>query len=125
MTKQPGIILDIDGTILRGRQVIPGAEKAVVALRRRDHPIIFITNPLESPNEQSGRLAAAGIEASPNEIITAPQVLEAYLSQHIPEAANKVDGSIDVCHDYAAATMIEVGKEEKLIAAMDELVEAK
>ena len=47
------------------------------------------------------------------------------LAYLVPEAAKKVDGSIDACHDYAAATLIEVGREDELIAAMDKLVEAK
>lgn len=40
----------------------------------------------------------------------------------LPEAAKRVGGSIDACHDYAAASLIPRGKEEELIAAMDELV---
>ena len=47
------------------------------------------------------------------------------LAYLVPEAAKKVDGSIDACHDYAAATLIEVGREDELIAIMDKLVEAK
>ncbi len=47
------------------------------------------------------------------------------LAYLVPEAAKKVDGSIDACHDSAAATLIEVGREDELIAAMDKLVEAK
>ncbi len=40
----------------------------------------------------------------------------------LPEAAKRVGGSIDACHDYAAASLIPRGKEEELVAAMDELV---
>jgi len=42
-----------------------------------------------------------------------------------PEAAKKVGGSIDACHDYAAATVISVGREKELILAMEELVEVQ
>ena len=45
------------------------------------------------------------------------------LAYLVPEAAKKVGGSIDACHDYAAATLISVGVEEDLIVTMDELVE--
>jgi hypothetical protein len=44
------------------------------------------------------------------------------LSYLVPEAARQVGGSIDACHDYTAATVISIGKEEKLISAMEELV---
>ena len=41
----------------------------------------------------------------------------------LPEAAKVVGGSIDACHDYAAASLIPRGKEEELVRAMDGLVE--
>ncbi len=44
------------------------------------------------------------------------------LAYLVPEAANQVSGSIDACHEYSAATLIPVGREEELIAAMDALV---
>jgi hypothetical protein len=47
------------------------------------------------------------------------------LAYLVPEAARRVDGSIDACHDYSAATVISVGREEELITAMEELVEHK
>lgn len=41
----------------------------------------------------------------------------------LPEAAMRVGGTIDACHDYAAASLIPRGKEEELVRIMDELVE--
>lgn len=46
------------------------------------------------------------------------------LAHLVPGAAKKVGGSIDAYHDYSAATLITIGREEELIAAMDELTEA-
>jgi len=43
----------------------------------------------------------------------------------VPEAARQVGGSIDACHDYTAATIVDIGKEEALIVAMDKLVQAE
>ena len=47
------------------------------------------------------------------------------LSYLVPEAARQMGGSIDACHDYTAATIVDIGKEEALIAAMDKLVQAE
>jgi hypothetical protein len=47
------------------------------------------------------------------------------LSYLVPEAAKQTDGSIDACHDYCAATLIPIGREEDLIEAMEELVKDK
>jgi hypothetical protein len=43
----------------------------------------------------------------------------------LPEAAKRVGGTIDACHDYAAASLIPKGREEELVAALDELVEGR
>jgi hypothetical protein len=47
------------------------------------------------------------------------------LSYLVPEAARKVGGSIDACHDYTAATIVDIGKEDALVAAMDKLVQTE
>ncbi|MEN8098199.1 MAG: HAD-IIA family hydrolase [Chloroflexota bacterium] len=86
MKRSRGIILDIDGTVLRGNQVIPGATEAIAELRHQGYRIVFITNALENSNEQAERLNSVGIAATYDEIITAPQVLKAYLDEHSPDA---------------------------------------
>lgn len=86
MTKPPGIIFDIDGTVLRGDQMIPGARQTIDALRLLGHPLIFITNALESPGEQVARLAKVKIDVCPDEIVTAPLLLKRYLRDHVPGA---------------------------------------
>lgn len=44
------------------------------------------------------------------------------LAYLVPEAAKAAGGSIDACHDYAAATVIDIGKEDILIDAMEALI---
>ena len=36
----------------------------------------------------------------------------------------QVCGSINACHNYTAATIVDIGREEDLITAMDKLVQA-
>jgi len=45
------------------------------------------------------------------------------LSYLVPEAARQVGGSIDACHDYTAATIVNHGMEEALVDAMDKLIQ--
>lgn len=47
------------------------------------------------------------------------------LAYLVPAAAGKVGGSIDACHDYTAATIVNIGREEDLITEMDKLVQAE
>jgi HAD superfamily hydrolase (TIGR01450 family) len=92
MTKPPGIIFDIDGTVLRGGQMIRGARQTIDALRLQEHPLLFITNALESPEEQVARLVKVNIDASPDEIVTAPLLLKRYLLEQLPGATIFVIG---------------------------------
>ena len=43
----------------------------------------------------------------------------------LPEAALKVEGTIDACHGYAAAALVPHGREEELIRLMDKLINNK
>ncbi len=86
MTNPRGIIFDIDGTVLRGGQIIPGARQMIESLRFQGYPLIFITNALESPEEQVARLTNVNIDAHPDEIVTAPLLLKGYLHDHMPAA---------------------------------------
>lgn len=45
------------------------------------------------------------------------------LSYLVPEAARKVGGSIDACHDYTAATIVDIGQEEPLVKEMETLIQ--
>jgi len=84
--RQPGIILDLDGTVYRGGRLIPGAAEAVEELRRRGHPLVFVTNALESSDYLAARLARFGVSAEPDEVVNASSVLVRYLGRHIPNA---------------------------------------
>ncbi len=90
MKRPRGLILDIDGTVLRGDRTIPGAKETINELRRQGYPVVFVTNALENPVTQAGRLTSVGVHATAEEIITAPQVLKAYLSEHMPSATINV-----------------------------------
>ena len=55
-TKQQGygVLLDIDGVLVRGRKTIPGAREALEILHQSDVPTVFLTN----AGCQSAKLAA-------------------------------------------------------------------
>ena len=84
--RAPGIILDLDGTIYLGDTLIPGAREAVERLRRRAHPIVFLTNAIESRAEHADKLIGLDIPASPDEIVNASLILTHYLSREMPGA---------------------------------------
>ncbi len=66
-----GIIFDIDGTVARGKQVLPGVLDTLAELRRRGIRYAFFTN--DNSNTISAwvkKLAGMGIEARPEEVMT-------------------------------------------------------
>ncbi len=66
-----GIIFDIDGTVARGKKILPGVLDTLEELRRRDIHFAFFTN--DNSNTISfwvDRLAGMGIEARPEEVLT-------------------------------------------------------
>ena len=86
MTRPRGIILDLDGTVYRGERLIPCAREAIEWLRGRGHPLVFVTNAIETQAEHVDKLAGLGVPASHDEIINAPLVLIRHLSRVLPNA---------------------------------------
>ncbi|MEZ5176660.1 MAG: HAD-IIA family hydrolase [Acidimicrobiia bacterium] len=66
-----GIIFDIDGTVARGRQVLPGALETLAQLRNRSVPFAFFTNDNSmTVGTWIERLGDMGIPAERSEIVT-------------------------------------------------------
>ena len=86
MNRRQGIILDLDGTVYRGDQLIPGARETIERLRHLAHPVVFVTNAIESRADHVAKLAQFNIPASPKEIINSPLVLTRYLRRQMPNA---------------------------------------
>jgi HAD superfamily hydrolase (TIGR01458 family) len=75
-----GLLLDLDGTVYAGRELVPGAAAAVAALRSAGYPILFTTNTSrKSRADVVASLAEMGLAASEDEILTAPVAAAAWL----------------------------------------------
>lgn len=78
-----GAILDVDGTVVRGEQRLPGAVEGLTALEERGISRLFVSNnPTHRPSEYAEKLAAAGIDASAEEVMTAATSTVAYLQRN-------------------------------------------
>lgn len=74
------ILLDLDGTVYRGKKLIPGAAAFVARLRRVHLPLLFITNnSTRTPEQVASHLHAIGLPASPEEILTSAQATAAFI----------------------------------------------
>lgn len=86
MIRPQGIIFDLDGTVYRGEQLIPGARATIERMRELQHPLVFVTNAIETVAEHVDKLARLGVDVRPDEIITAAVVFVDYLRATMPNA---------------------------------------
>lgn len=80
-----GLILDLDGVLLRGREAIPGAAAAVQALKRRGLRVVCCTNENWRPAAaRAADLAALGIPITPAEFISGGVVAARVVAAEFP-----------------------------------------
>lgn len=66
---KPFVVFDLDGTLFRGTEVIPGAVEAVCRLRGAGFAIRFLTNNSGATRAMlTEKLASMGFEPEPNEV---------------------------------------------------------
>jgi glycerol-1-phosphatase len=68
---RPVVCCDLDGVVWRGDQPIPGAAAAISALCDAGFRVAFVSNNSSQPvGEVAAKLAAAGVQASSDDVIT-------------------------------------------------------
>ncbi len=73
-------LLDMDGTIYLGPELIPGAKEFIQHLRDSGRQFLFFTNnPTRDAAQYSAKLQKLGIDAAPEEILTAGEATARYL----------------------------------------------
>jgi HAD superfamily hydrolase (TIGR01450 family) len=76
-----GLLLDLDGVVWLGGAAIDGAADAVAALRARGARVLFFTNdPSSSRQRQAARLAAIGIPARADDVVTSANAMARFLA---------------------------------------------
>jgi 4-nitrophenyl phosphatase len=75
-----GAILDLDGTVYRGGDLIPGSADAVRALRDAGIGVVFVSNnPARPLSAFAAKLRDLGVEATAEDVITSGVVTAEYL----------------------------------------------
>jgi glycerol-1-phosphatase len=68
---RPVVCCDLDGVVWRGEEPIPGAGTAIARLREAGLRVAFVSNNSSQPvGEVAAKLAAAGVPASSDDVIT-------------------------------------------------------
>ena len=75
-----GWLLDLDGTVYLGEQLIPGAAVAIAALREAGRRVAFLSNkPLQTRDDYAAKLTRLGVPAAADEEINSSLVLARHL----------------------------------------------
>ncbi|UFJ39676.1 TIGR01457 family HAD-type hydrolase [Brevibacillus humidisoli] len=84
MKQYEAFLLDLDGTIYRGSQVIPEAVRFVQALKREQIPFLYLTNNSSAtPQVIAERLTAMGLPTTEKEVYTSSLATAAFLRQRL------------------------------------------
>jgi NagD protein len=88
-----GFLIDMDGVIYRGRQVIPGADKFIKHLREAQIPFLFLTNNSQRTRlDVATRLKRMGIDADESHVFTCAMATARFLSRQHPNGTAYVIG---------------------------------
>jgi 4-nitrophenyl phosphatase len=84
-----GFLVDLDGVVYTGSEVVPGAPEFFALLRERRVPFLLITNNSSRRAEQfAERLAGMGITVRPEEILTSAQATAEFLAGTAPAGSS-------------------------------------
>ena len=86
-------LMDMDGVLIRGSQLIPGADEFISRLRAAGFPFLILTNnSLYTPRDLQARLAGIGLHVEPEELFTSALATAQFLHTQHPGGSAFVIG---------------------------------
>jgi 4-nitrophenyl phosphatase len=80
-----GFILDMDGVIYAGNELLPGAREFISHLQETEVPFLFLTNnSSRTPGQYAEKLASLGINVSENHVFTSALATASWLKGIAP-----------------------------------------
>ncbi len=116
-----GFVLDIDGVVVRGGRLLPGAPEAIARLRALGR-IAFLTNNSTRPaSEVAQRLTTLGVEVTEDEILTSSWIAGTLLRRLDGQAAVFVLGEagLEVELTRAGHRLTDPDEAKWVVAGMD------
>jgi 4-nitrophenyl phosphatase len=99
-------VLDLDGTVYRGSTLLPGVAETVEALRRAGIRVLFFSNnPTKSREEYADRLGGLGVDAGPEDVLSAGTVTTRFLAERHAEDPIFLVGSPGLERQFEAADL--------------------
>ncbi|ANZ43004.1 haloacid dehalogenase [Lentzea guizhouensis] len=83
------LLIDLDGTVYRGSEAVPGAAEAIAQARAKGLGIRYVTNNASrSPQAVADHLVELGFDTSIDEVSTSAQAGAAMLAERLPKRTN-------------------------------------
>jgi len=80
-----GLLIDLDGVVWIGRELVPGSVEALRSLLDAGMAIVFVTNnPGKPASEYARRLTDAGVEVGAEQIVTAGEATASLAAERSP-----------------------------------------
>jgi len=90
---EKSFIIDMDGVLVHGRTIIPGADGFINRLRAADRKFLVLTNnPLYTPGDLSHRLKTMGLDIPRENIFTSAMATARFLADQAPAGTAFVIG---------------------------------
>ncbi|WP_101297775.1 HAD-IIA family hydrolase [Halegenticoccus soli] len=106
-----GAVLDVDGTVVRSDEPIPGAAEGLAALSAAGIRRLFVSNnPTKPPAAYVDRLGRAGFSVTAEEVVTSGTVTTAYLRENHPDATVYLVGDPGLREQFLDAGVTVVGE---------------
>lgn len=97
-------LLDLDGTVYLGAELIAGADTAIASLRAAGRRVMFLSNkPIASRASYAEKLTHLGIPTGEEEVLNSSLALATQLGREMPGARAYVIGEAPVVEDLLAA----------------------
>jgi arabinose operon protein AraL len=101
-----GLIIDLDGTVFRGDQLIDGAREAINLALENGQRVVFLSNRGNISRKECQRgLSREGIEVTPDQIILSSSVAAAFLRKHYPGCKMWVLGEEGLIEELSQALL--------------------
>ncbi|GAB2921822.1 HAD-IIA family hydrolase [Rhodococcus aerolatus] len=95
------LLLDLDGTVYRGAEIVPGA---LEALRDSPQRLLYVTNNASrSPSDVAAQLRDLGFGAADDDVVTSSQSAARLLGEQLPDGAEVVVVGTAALADEVAA----------------------
>lgn len=113
-----GYLIDLDGTLYRGIEVIPGAVSFMKRLVEKKIPYLYLTNnSSRRPEQVAEHLVKFGLPAVPEQVYTSAMATAQYVKDHFPQSRVLVVGEEGLLHALTQAGMIITDQEPEVVVA--------